>query len=100
MSWSEEDGIVWGDEPQDLLDDVLYKLMGRRYKVANPGELSHTQKMQIAAILLQDKKLKQKIDRVYLENYNRPATSDEYRNLIRVGLLLPTKARKKVKGRK
>ncbi len=86
MGWQERNGL-WGDEPQDIVSDAIGRRLGKDYyKVAEITP--HNKKLQVAAILLKDKALRQKVNKAYTKFRGKPATESEYRNLIRTGLFL------------
>lgn len=86
MGWTKQNGL-WGDEPQDIVSDAIEKKLGKGYyKVAEVTP--RIKKMQIATILLRDKALRQKVNKVYIKYRKKPMTENEYKNLIRKGLFL------------
>ncbi len=86
MGWMEKNGL-WGDEPQDIVSDAIEKRLGKDWYQA--AEITpRNKKLQVAAILLKDKALQQKINKTYMDKRGKPVTVSEYKNLIRIGLLL------------
>ncbi len=86
MGWTKRNGL-WGDEPQDIVSDAIEKRLGKGYyKIAEVTPL--TKKLQVAAVLLRNKALRQKVNKIYIKKRGKPATESEYKNLIRTGLLL------------
>ena len=70
---------MWGDEPQDVMDDALAKKLGRNwYSKTLPAD-------KVARALnsiLASKALRARIDKIYMRVWSRKATDKEYKGLI------------------
>ena len=63
---------VWGDEPQDVMDDVLAKKLGRDWyeKTHSPGKVA-----KVLKSILTSKMLRARIDKIYMRVWHRKATA-------------------------
>lgn len=70
---------IWGDEPQDVMDDVLRKKLGRNWH-----DKTHPADKATRAVnsILANKTLRAKIDKIYKREWGRKATNKEYKGLI------------------
>jgi len=75
--------IYWGDEPQDVIDDEIAKELGNNFY---ERKVSNVEKAKVIDKLIDNKKLRVKVDRLYQKEWHRPARDSEYENLIRVAL--------------
>ena len=70
---------VWGDEPQDAMDDFLAKKLGRNwYEKTHPADKA----AQAINSILASKTLRARIDKIYKRAWGRKATNKEYKGLI------------------
>jgi len=75
--------IYWGDEPQDVVDDEIAKELGDDFYLRR---VSNKDKAKVIDKLIDNKKLRMKIDKLYQKDWHRSARDSEYENLIRVAL--------------
>lgn len=79
MGWIKQRGLLWGDEPADVMDRVLAQKFGRNwYDKKIPLDKV---KRGVRAIVANNT-LRARIDRIYKKEWGRKATNAEYRNLI------------------
>jgi len=70
---------MWGDEPQDVMDDVLAKKLGGNwYNKILPADKA----TRALNSILTSKPLRARIDKIYKRVWGRKATSKEYKGLI------------------
>lgn len=79
MGWMKDGKGIWGDGPQDIVDDAVRKLA----KVRSLDVLykwSAERKQAILKRLLANKTLKAKFDKPFLEEWDRKGTMAEFRS--------------------
>jgi hypothetical protein len=85
MGWSGTKRLMWGDEPQDAVNERVDQALG-----VTPGvcadEYPLSRRKEVFDLLLEGKSLREEVDGIYDENFGRPANSTEYRNLLKVSL--------------
>ncbi len=91
MGWSTRAGILWGDEPQDIVDEATgEKLRNEGYTVDDLIEdrIPLRVRQKVYRSLLRDAKLKEAVDDAYSQvtETGRGAFKKEYANLLRVSL--------------
>ena len=87
MAWTGTKRLRWGDTPQDYVSEAIEDKLGKDWwKDSNSVPVSR--KREVLSALLKDKQLKKGVDEAYREAWGRPANKAEYRNLLKVGLLL------------
>ena len=96
MAWTGTEKLKWGDTPQDSVSEAVEAKLGNDWW-KDPSSVPVSRKREVLSLLLKDKQLKKEVDEAYREAWGRPANKAEYRNLIRTGLLLGGKTRKKRK---
>lgn len=85
--------LVWGDTPQDIVDDVIAREIGEDfYKKIIPKAV----KEKLIDKLYKDKDLRKKIDEEYKREWNRSSTDKEFEHLIRVSLNIGGETRTKL----
>ena len=80
MGWTKtRNRGLWGDEPQDVMDDVLAKKLGRNWyeKTHSPDKVA-----KVLKSILTSKTLRTRIDKIYQRTWRRKATDKEYKGLI------------------
>lgn len=87
MAWTGTKKLRWGDTPQDYVSEAIEAKLGNDWW-KDPSSVSVSRKREVLSALLKDKQLKKEVDETYREAWGRPANKAEYRNLLRVGLLL------------
>jgi len=79
MGWMRKKGGMWGDEPQDVMDDVLTKKLGKGwYDKTYPADKVR----RVLNSIMQNKQLRARIDGIYKRTWGRKATTKEYQGLI------------------
>lgn len=75
--------LVWGDVPQDIVDDAIANEIGNDfYKKLIPKDV----KEKLIDKLYKNKKLRKEIDEEYKREWRRSASDKEFEYLIRVAL--------------
>ena len=80
MGWMrKKNGTMWGDEPQDAMDDALAAKLGREWyhKTFPPDQVRRALNS-----IMQNKRLRAKIDKIYKREWGRRATAKEFQGLI------------------
>ena len=84
MGWTKTKYGVWGDTPQDLVNSYLDELLEKKVEC---GPLYFVkEKGEWRGKLRKDKKLRRIIDEVFVDSYQRPATSREFYHHIDVAV--------------
>jgi hypothetical protein len=89
MGWNREDlvGLLWGDEPQDIMDNAINMYFGiNNYK--DIWSYSIQKRVAMRVKILNDKRLKNRLNKTYLGVARRNMTNNEFKNLADVGLML------------
>lgn len=76
--------VVWGDKPQDIIDAKINSLLGKNWEGDN---ISNQKYATIKSNLIKNKIIRESIDKIYLKDFGRNATDEEYSNLLRMGML-------------
>ena len=87
MAWTGTKKLRWGDVPQDFVSEAIEGKLGEDWW-KEEASVSTSRKREVLSALLKDKQLKKEVDEAYREAWGRPANKVEYRNLLKVGLLL------------
>jgi len=77
--------MMWGDEPQDLVDEAIEEKLGFAYSDI-VAEVPLSRRKEIYDLLLEDDNLRTEVGYVYDEDLNRSMNKAEYKNLLKVGL--------------
>ena len=79
MGWMKHNGKIWGDEPQDIMDDMLASKLGKQWY---DKTIPIAKAQSVVKSIKSNKTLRAKIDKVYRDSWGRKATDAEFRGLI------------------
>ncbi|KKN65473.1 hypothetical protein LCGC14_0480770 [marine sediment metagenome] len=79
MGWMKRKNGMWGDYPQDVMDVILSRKLGKKWY---DREILLWRARKAVKEIMADKKLRARIDRIYKQAWNRKATTSEYKGLI------------------
>lgn len=92
MGWSDKSGILWGDAPQDLVDEAVISALSERGYSASDVAITRIPKSVREGVmdeLFHDIGLRDTVDREFREfRKYYGVTSREFLNLLRVSLFL------------
>lgn len=80
MGWSGTSRLIWGDEPQDIVDRAVNGIS----RTFDPYDAPKARRELIAKKLLANRSLRVRVNKVYQQAWGRPANNNEFKNLIKL----------------
>jgi len=89
MGWMNHKGLMWGDEPQDDVDEFVDKIIGKDEHMRILSGGSYIEKGKALSKVRGARGIdgvRKKIDAMYIQKFGRKASEMEWKHLLRFSL--------------